>query len=74
MGILDTIKSLFAPAPGAQAGHAVGLPTARSLDGAPEFVAVLAGAPDNVDYAELRKLAAEELVRFLEGKDDSDNP
>lgn len=36
-----------------------------------EFVAVLAGAPKDVDYKKLRRLAVEELIRFLDGKEEN---
>jgi len=40
----------------------------------PEFILVLAGADTaTVDYSELRKLAVEELIRYLKGEDDG-NP
>jgi len=32
-----------------------------------EFVNILAGAPSDVDFAELGALAREELIRYLEG-------
>jgi hypothetical protein len=37
-----------------------------------DFVLVLTGAAEEVDYHELRELAREELARYLEGKDGND--